>query len=135
MSEAPELPPETPPEDTGNGTDTADSGALVAPFLGEVDGRTRAARHYRQALTEYVEDRGGADMVSRAEADLCRRAAGVSTLCSAFEAGLVSGADIDVDRYLAAANTLSRLCSKLGLKRRARDVTLPDPIKYAMGEE
>ncbi len=118
-----DLSRETAPEDTGNSTDRAGTGPLVVPFVGEVDGRTRAARHYRQALTEYVEDRGGADVVSRAELDLARRGAGVATLCSAFEAELVSGADVDIDRYLAAANTLSRLCSKLGLRRRGRDVT------------
>ncbi len=123
------LPPETPREDAECDTDKAGSGPLVAPFIGEVDGRTRAARHYRQALAEYVEDRGGAEVVSRAESDLCRRAAGVATLCSAFEAELVRGEPVNIDHYLASANTLSRLCSKLGLQRRARDVT-PDLKSY-----
>ena len=37
----------------------------------------------------------------------------------------------DLDLYLRGSNNLRRLLEAVGLQRRARDVTPPDPLAYA----
>ncbi len=140
MTEAPKLPPDTLQAPPGRTPDTGDLAPIYdgggVPFVDAVvDKRRREFRHYRQAVADYCADCGGADGMSRMELDIARRLAGVNTLCDKLEAAIVAGEEINIGEYLTACNVARRLAGALGLRRRARDVTLPDPIKYAMGEE
>ena len=116
---------DTPQEAIGSGTDTLLSMASV-PYVGDLDGRTKAARLYRAALVALIEDRGGAEAMSNAELLLARRAAGAATLCDTIESRIVAGEDLKADLvngYLAASNVFRRLVTTLGLRRVPRDIT------------
>ena len=112
-------------ETTASGADTLLSLANI-PYIGDLDGRTKAARLYRAALTALIEDRGGAEAMSNGELLLARRAAGAATLCDMIESQIVAGEELKPDRvasYLAASNAFRRLVVTLGLERAQRDVT------------
>ena len=98
--------------------------------IGLVDGRTRQAQAFYATVAELVSDHGGEDAVSRAELELIRRAAGLAILAAQFEADILGGDKVNVERYVVAINAQRRVLTTLGLGRRARHVT-PDPLAYA----
>ena len=75
---------------------------------------------------------GGRGAISEGEYQLARRCAALSLKAETMEAFLVSGqtAKFDTELYATLTNALGRAFSRIGLKRRARDVT-PDPLEYA----
>lgn len=117
---------DAPQEGAENTAATAVFSLVAVPMLGDLDGRTRAARLFRGTLAALLEDRGGADMMSNGELLVARRAAGVSVLCEAIEAKIVAGETLThdlVNGYLAATNAFRRLTNTLGLRRSQRDIT------------
>jgi hypothetical protein len=84
---------------------------------------------------EHINDLGGEDALSSAEHGLIRRAAVLTVELEAMEhkfAMSESGAEpADLDLYIRATGGLRRLWESLGLKRRAKDVKLIDPLEYA----
>lgn len=90
---------------------------------GEVDGRTEAARRFRDVLAEIVSDLGGADILSEGQRQLARRAAMMSVEAERQEAEAVAGGKLDPDAFGALADRLGRVFNRLGLKRVPRDVT------------
>ena len=122
------MPPNSTDTTAGSLPDSLISLANI-PYCGDLDGRTKAARLYRAALTALIADRGGAEAMSNGALLLARRAAGAGVLCDVIESRIVAGEDIKADMvnaYLAASNSFRRLVTTLGLKRAARDVT---PLK------
>jgi hypothetical protein len=62
------------------------------------------------------------------------QAAGERTLTSrigAFHMGFIKGEDVDVESWLAAANTAKRLLCALGLERRSRLIEPPSLEVYS----
>jgi hypothetical protein len=92
-------------------------------ILPGIDGRLPAARRYRDLCAALCIDQGGADHMSEARTQLCRRFAGLSVLAESLEAKLVSGATIDVVEYSHLTSTLTRVVARLGINRVARDLT------------
>jgi len=90
------------------------------------DMRTPWARRLRDILSLHLSDLGGDDAVSEAERSIARRAAVLTVELERLEAQFaVSEATPEsLDLYQRTANSLRRLLESLGLKRRARDVTL-----------
>ena len=103
--------------------------SVDVPGLGLVDGRTREARLYGQAVADVVSDLGGDDNVSRAELELVRRAAGLSVLAALAESRLLAGEDMDISELVSVGNAQRRILATLGLQRRAVDTT-PDLQTY-----
>ncbi len=101
------------------------------PGIGTVDGRTRAAKAYEGTVNALVADLGGEEAISRAELEIVRRAAGLGVLAGQIEAAIIAGDDVEPTQYQSVANAQGRLLSRLGLQRRARDVTpvLSDYLK------
>jgi hypothetical protein len=97
--------------------------------LGELDGRTIAARNVRTLIDSIESDLGGSDRLSAAEREIVRRAALASAMLEHQEAAWLTGGGLDVGAYTALANLLRRLLTTVGLERRPRDVT-PDLDKY-----
>lgn len=97
--------------------------SVDVPGLGLVDGRTREARLYGQAVADVVSDLGGEDHVSRAELELVRRAAGLSVLAALAESRLLSGDEMDISELVSVGNAQRRILATLGLQRRAVDTT------------
>jgi hypothetical protein len=86
-----------------------------------VDGRSTAARRYRDVLEELIRDMGGDP--SGAQSAIARRAAALCVVCEQAEAEMIAGGVLDLGEFTTAANSLRRLLSDLGLERRAKDIT------------
>lgn len=117
------------PESTSVTAGNADGKARLLT-LGDLDGRTVAARRARTLLDSIQEDLGGADRLSAAQQELAARAAALGALLADGETRLLAGQNIDITQHLAAVNVQRRVLATLGLSRVARDVT-PDPLDYA----
>ena len=98
-------------------------------FLDDVDGRTASARRYKALAVEIANDRGGADNLSESQRQLVKRIAGHALLAERIEADLIAGKEIDADMYVSVSTAFSRLVSKLGLDRVAREVNLESYIQ------
>ena len=101
-----------------------------ALFLDGVDGRTLAARRYRDLFHSFVSDLGGMDAASEAQLQLARRCATMSCQAELMEAEFIAGDDTDLEQYLHLVGTLSRTLSRLGIERKALDVTGPTLEEY-----
>ncbi len=118
-----------PPE---NGTDTAPSRLTYLPLVGAVDGRTKPALAFKNAVADFVADLGGEQAISRAELELVRRCAGLAVLAAQHEAAIVAGEKVDAESYIAIANAQGRALTRLGLRRRQRNIT-PSLVEYLEG--
>lgn len=98
-------------------------------FLDTMDGRTEVSRTLRQRLGQLTSDLGGLNNLSYQERSLCRRIIHLERQLDKKELSLAHNSPIDEQSYYTAINTLSSLFSKLGLKRRARTVSLSDYLK------
>jgi hypothetical protein len=68
-------------------------------------------------------DLGGADLLSEGQRQLIRRASAHSIMAEAVEADLARDMGFDADQYGQLCDRLGRCLQRLGLERKARDVT------------
>lgn len=101
-------------------------------LLPGIDGRSAIARRYRDILAALASDQGGADRMGEARTQLCRRFAALAVQAEAMEARLASGETIDLQQHTLLCSTLTRLASRIGIERRAKDVTLPLRERWAL---
>jgi len=99
-------------------------------FTGDVDGRTAAAKRFRDVLAEIVSDLGGADLLSEGQRQLARRAAMMSVEAERQEAEAVAGGKLDPDSFGALADRLGRVFNRLGLKRTPRPVEVSHVVDH-----
>ena len=92
-------------------------------FLGDVDGRSREARRYRDVYASLIAHLGGDDIVTEPRRHLAKRASALVVWCETEEAKLAAADDLDIGTYTTAINALRRLLGDLGLERAARDVS------------
>ena len=92
-------------------------------FLGDVDGRSREARRFRDVYAALIAHMGGEDHASETKLHLAKRASALIVWAEVEEAKLATGEALDVQTYTTAVNALRRLLVDLGLERAARDVT------------
>lgn len=92
-------------------------------LLPGIDGRSATARRYRDILAALATDQGGTDHLSEARAQLCRRFAAAAVLAEGMEARLAAGEIIDLAQHALLSSTLVRLAQRIGVDRRARDIT------------
>jgi len=103
-------------------------------WLTELDGRTAVAQDMTHRYEVLTSDLGGADRLSYAQRSLCERALWLEYWLRQQEQSLATGADFDPGKWVQAANSLQGILSKLGLERRAHDVTdLADYLKQIHG--
>jgi len=95
-------------------------------FLSELDGRSPDVRGLKYRRACLISDLGGSTNISRMEEHLVDRIVHLIYLAEEQELALVAGKKITVHEYLAAVTTLTSLLSKLGLKRRAKSISLKD---------
>jgi hypothetical protein len=101
--------------------------------LVRLDKATGPARFLDRLVRDVENDLGGVRHCSRIEHELVRAFAGCATAVQYLNKEIVLGeaiGEIDFAAYATLASTLLRIGSRLGLQRRARDVT-PDPLQYA----
>jgi hypothetical protein len=87
------------------------------------DGRTSAARRFRDLVRSYIADMGGLDRCSEIKLGLLRRLAATTVQAELLEARMVNGEQIDIGQLCTLASTTVRIASRLGLERRAKPVT------------
>lgn len=104
-----------------------------ADVLAGIDGRSAVARRYRDILAALVADQGGFEGMSEARAQLSRRFAALAVQAEQAEARLARGETIDLHAHALIASTLTRLASRLGINRLAKDVT-PHLHDYLAGK-
>jgi hypothetical protein len=92
-------------------------------MLPGLDGRSATARRFRDLVNAFVADMGGLDRCSEVRLGLVRRLAATTVQAEMLEARMVNGEVIDIATLCTLASTTVRLSQRLGLERRARDVT------------
>src|SRR5262245_46450255 len=92
-------------------------------LLPGVDGRTVIYRRFRDIASQVALDQGGLDVLSEARLQLVRRFAATAVLAEQLEAALANGEEIDIERHALLCSTLTRLAQRIGIDRRARNVT------------
>lgn len=90
--------------------------------LGDLDGRTLAAKAARALIADLESDLGGADRLSAGQRALVMRAAVTGAMVEHLEATWLSGGDYDVMAYTALTKLQLRLLTALGLERRMNAV-------------
>ena len=100
-------------------------------LLPDVDGRSAIARRFKDITRGILADQGGADQCSECRLQLVRRFAAAAVLAEQMESRLANGEQIDIQEHALLCSTLTRLAQRIGIERRARDVTPPDPLHYA----
>lgn len=98
---------------------------IALPTTATIDLRTRAGKLFVATRDAIISDLGGRDELSRAELELVDRAAGLATRLNAADAEMLEGEapSLAASEYATLANSLNRILSTLGLRRRPRDVT------------
>jgi hypothetical protein len=122
-------------------TDRADIAPRPAQFrsrisngsdlLPDVDGRSTAARRYRDIVAALVSDQGGPERLSEVRLQLCRRFAGIAVQAEVLEARLARGEPVDAALHSTLTTTMTRVAARLGLDRIAHEIqpmTLRDRI-------
>ena len=74
-------------------------------------------------VNAFVADMGGLDRCSEIRLGLVRRLAATTVQAEMLEARMVNGEAIDIAALCTLASTTVRLSQRLGLERRARNVT------------
>ena len=92
-------------------------------LLPGLDGRSATARRFRDLVNAFVADMGGLDRCSEVRLGLVRRLAATTVQAEMLEARMVNGDTIDIATLCTLASTTVRLSQRLGLERRARNVT------------
>jgi hypothetical protein len=98
-----------------------------------VDGRTMIARRFYDVLQSLIADQAGLDRCSEAKLQLIRRFAASAVMAEELEAKLARGEQIDITQHAALSSTLVRLAQRIGIERRARNVT-PSLNQYLAGK-
>lgn len=92
-------------------------------FAADANGRSATARRYRDIYAEVISDLGGADACTEIVHQLARRFASLSILAEGMEAKLTQDEEIDLNAHATVIAGLARIAQRLGLGRKARDIT------------
>jgi len=102
-------------------------------FIADLDGRYPVVRGLKHRFACYLADLGGMENLSHMEQTVVKRIVHLEHLVEQKESSLIRGESVEVHTYLACVNSLSGLLSKLGLKRRARPISLSDYMRDKQG--
>ena len=103
-------------------------------ILPGVDQRRAISRRYRDLVAQIAIDQGGADRCSEIRMQLIRRFASGAVLAEELEARLVRGEPVDIAEHALLSSTLVRLAQRIGLDRRAKNIT-PSLSEYLTPQE
>ena len=96
-------------------------------LLANIDGRSTEARRYRDLCFSFADDCGGAATLTEVQRALVRQAAALTVQSEKLQAAMIRGEDVSDEQMTRVANALGRTLNRLGIKRRAREVsTLAD---------
>ena len=89
----------------------------------QLDGRTSAAKAFDKLVADIEADLGGRDQLSTIERALVEAFAGAAVTLQHLNTRLALGQEIDLGQYAQTVSAMVRVASRLGLRRRARDLT------------
>jgi hypothetical protein len=92
-------------------------------LLPDLDGRTAAARRFRDLVSAYLVDMGGIDQCSEIKLGLLRRLAATTVQSEIIEAQMINGNAVDVSALCTLASTTVRIAQRLGIERVPKNVT------------
>jgi hypothetical protein len=98
------------------------------------DGNSPWARRRRDLELLFLDDLGGADMLTGFQRELVLRTASLCVELEMYEGRMSLGEDVDLDNYGRAAERFRRFCETLGIERKARDVS-NDIVQRIMGRD
>ena len=99
-----------------------------------VDGRNLWVRRAKDVIRAHLVDLGGEDNTSAAERSIIRRAAVLTVELERLETKFALAQEAspeELDLYSRVAANMRRLLESVGISRRPRDITPPDPLAYA----
>ena len=88
-----------------------------------LDGRTAAARMFDKLAADIAGDLGGIDQMSWIERTLVEAYCGAYISLANLNARIALGQAVDLGELSGTASAMVRIASRLGISRRARDVT------------
>jgi len=89
----------------------------------QLDGRTSAAKAFDKLVSDIEADLGGRDQLSTIQLALIEAFAGAAVTLQHLNTRLALGEEIDLGQYAQTVSAMVRVASRLGLQRRARDLT------------
>ncbi len=92
----------------------------------ELDGRTNAAKLYDRLVAEVERDLAGPENLSAIERSLVQAFAGATITMHNLNTRLLRGEPIDFAQHCASVSAMVRVASRLGLQRRAKEVSWRD---------
>src|SRR5262249_22641468 len=105
-------------------------------LLPDIDGRSAAARRFKDITAAVLVDQGGRDLCSESRVQLVRRFAAAAVLAEQMESALGRGEQIDIAQHALLCSTLVRIAQRIGIDRRAKNITpsLSDYLSAADAE-
>lgn len=88
-----------------------------------LDSRSRAAKLFDQIFEGTASDMGGKENLSTVEVTLVEAFAGAAVRMHDLNAHLLLGQNIDLTEHAMAISSLVRIASRIGTRRRPRNVT------------
>jgi hypothetical protein len=96
-----------------------------------LDSRTAAAKMWDTLAASIIADAGGESEITTVKRTLIDAFCGVAIRLNDLNTKGLLGQPVDLSQLSLAASTLTRLASRIGIARHARDVSPPDPLDYA----
>jgi hypothetical protein len=96
-----------------------------------LDGRTNAAKVFDRLVSDIEADLAGRDQLSAIERQLVEAFVGAAVTLQHLNTQLALGQQIDVSQHAQCVGAMVRVATRLGLSRRARDIspTLSDILR------
>ncbi len=95
--------------------------------VGGLDGRSAAARRFRDLVSNLADDVGGQDKINESTKILVRQAAALTVQVESLQGKIVASEDINLEQLTRLSNVLGRTLARLGLRKPApKQRTLQD---------
>jgi hypothetical protein len=91
-------------------------------LLPDPDGRSSAARRFRDLVSAFLVDMGGIENCSEIKLGLVRQLAAVTVQAELLAAQMVNGVPVDIPTLCQLASTTVRLSTRLGIERIAKNI-------------
>ena len=101
---------------------------LSGNWIKDLDGRTELAQLMRENYRVMTDHLGGDDSLSYMQRALIEQALWLQSWLRQANSKLAAGDEYDIGKVTAANNSLQGILSKLGLPKRARDISLKDIV-------
>jgi hypothetical protein len=91
----------------------------------DLDGRTNAAKIFDRTVIEITNDLGGPDNITTIQRGLIEAYAGTAVRANEMNVRMLLGQEVSLADHALIVSSLVRVASRLGVERRARDITPP----------